>query len=74
HASLLISPRRLKLESIQFKLICAGPGEMVITEPRQYYAVINLTASLAISTNFVFLGEEALPATLAQCEKMDYTI
>lgn len=42
---------------------------MMVTEPRQYHAVINLTASLAIATNFILPGEEAIPNRLVVCEQ-----
>ena len=67
HCNLLIMPARLRKESIKFEPICAGPGDMVLTKPRQYHAVINLSASFAIATNFVLPGENAFPTKLFVC-------
>jgi len=44
HCNLLIMPARLRKEGIEFELICAGLGDMVLTKPRRYHAVINLSA------------------------------
>lgn len=69
HASLLIRPDRLRKEGIDFDLLCARPGIMVVTKPRQYHAVINLTTSFAIATNFILPGEEAIPLDLLVCKQ-----
>lgn len=61
HASVVIHPSILRAENIEFDIICSGPGEMVLTQPRQYHAVINRTASLAIATNFVLPNEDPFP-------------
>jgi hypothetical protein len=34
HAELIIPPSRLRAEKIEFDIICSGPGEMVLTQPR----------------------------------------
>jgi len=65
HQSLLISPAELRRKNIRFDIICAGPGILVVTAPRQYHAVINYTTSFAISTNFLFPGEAPIPPSLA---------
>jgi hypothetical protein len=57
HAALLISPTRLRQERIGFDLILAGPGDIVVTGPRQYHYVINVTPSVAVAANFVLPGE-----------------
>ncbi|KAH7016073.1 uncharacterized protein B0I36DRAFT_377781 [Microdochium trichocladiopsis] len=53
--------------NIEFDIICSGPGDMVLTQPRQYHAVINRTASFAIATNFVLPNEDPIPKTLSLC-------
>ncbi|KUI63585.1 Lysine-specific demethylase 4 [Cytospora mali] len=58
HCNVLISPARLQAEGIGFDIQCAGPGQMVITAPRQYHAVVNLTACFAIAINFLLPGEQ----------------
>lgn len=63
HCDLLISPARLEAEGIQFDLQCVGPGQMIITAPRQYYAVVNLTPCFAIAVNFLLPGEPVMPTT-----------
>ncbi|KAK3377655.1 JmjC domain, hydroxylase-domain-containing protein [Podospora didyma] len=58
HHSVLISPERLQEEGIGFSIHIAGPGEMIVTAPGQYHAVVNLTRCFAISINFLLPGEE----------------
>jgi hypothetical protein len=67
HMSIIIPPSRLRAEKIEFDIICSGPGEMVLTQPRQYHAVINWTASFAVATNFVLPGEDPIPRRLSVC-------
>ncbi|KAL2133654.1 hypothetical protein VTI74DRAFT_1969 [Chaetomium olivicolor] len=63
----MIPPSRLRAERIRFKIICSGPGEMVVTEPRQYHAVVNATTSFAVATNFTFPNEDPIPTKLSLC-------
>jgi hypothetical protein len=56
-------------EEIEFRIELAGPGVMLATEPRQYHAVVNLTASFAIATNFVLPDEELIPYELVVCPR-----
>ena len=67
HQNLLISPETLKREGIAFDLICVGPGQMVVTEPEQYHAVINISDCFAISINFLPPGEAIFPPNLRIC-------
>ncbi|KAK3338501.1 hypothetical protein B0H65DRAFT_434724 [Neurospora tetraspora] len=67
HLNIMVSPKRLLEEGIKFDIIRAGPGDLVITRPRQYHAVINQTPSLAIATNFTLLSEEAIPRGWVVC-------
>lgn len=67
HHSLLISPERLSAEGIDVEVFCAGPGDMVITAPRQYHAVVNITPCFAISTNFLLPDEPIFSGTLTVC-------
>jgi hypothetical protein len=67
HAEIIIPPSRLRAEKIEFDIVCSGPGEMVLTQPRQYHAVINWTASFAVATNFVLPGEDPIPRRLSVC-------
>ncbi len=67
HTSVIIPPSILRAENIEFDIICSGPGEMVLAQPRQYHAVINRTASFAIATNFVLPNEDPIPKTLSLC-------
>ncbi|PKK47189.1 hypothetical protein CI102_9061, partial [Trichoderma harzianum] len=50
--NLILPPSMLKAANIEFNLICAGPGDMVVTSPNQYHYVINMTTSLAAAVNF----------------------
>lgn len=67
HTSVVIPPSKLRAEGIEFDIIFAGPGDMVVTQPRQYHAVINRTASFAIATNFVLPDEDPIPERLPVC-------
>lgn len=67
HLNIMVSPKKLLEEGIRFDIIRAGPGDLVITLPRQYHAVINQTPSLAIATNFTLLSEEAIPRGWVVC-------
>ncbi|KAF6835455.1 lysine -specific demethylase 4c-like protein [Colletotrichum plurivorum] len=69
HLSLFISPRRLREEGIDFVVHCAGPGDMVITKPGQYHAVVNYTACFAVSINFLLPGGSVIPSNLRVCKQ-----
>lgn len=63
HLNILISPATLLEKDIRFRLILAGPGDMVVTKRRQYHAVLNLTACFAISINFALSTDPVLEIT-----------
>ncbi|KAK1773051.1 hypothetical protein QBC45DRAFT_428579, partial [Copromyces sp. CBS 386.78] len=69
HLNVMVSPKRLRQEGIKFDIIRAGPGDLVITRPRQYHAVLNQTPSLAIATNYTLLGEQAIPPGWVVCPR-----
>lgn len=60
HLNILVTPEKLIAMGIGFDLILAGPGDMVITAPGQYYAVLNLTSCFAISINFALPDDPVL--------------
>lgn len=64
HLNLLVSPQKLKEMDIRFDLVLAGPGDMVITTPGQYHAVLNLTACFAIAINFALPQDPTLSPSL----------
>ncbi|KAH8747965.1 hypothetical protein F5883DRAFT_697773 [Diaporthe sp. PMI_573] len=69
HLNILISPEKLAEMDIRFDLVLAGPGDMVITSPGQYHAVLNLTACFAIAINFALPEDPLLSPSLvcSQC-------
>ncbi|OAQ60195.1 transcription factor [Pochonia chlamydosporia 170] len=69
HQGLLFAPSELRNQNIDFEILCTKAGDLVITEPRQYHAVINFTNSYAISTNFLLRNEEPLPLELRHCPR-----
>lgn len=69
HPALLFSLERLRNEGIDFEVVIAGPGVMVVTRPRQYHCVVNLTACLAIAINFVLHYQEIIPRGLVVCPR-----
>ncbi|KAG8162853.1 hypothetical protein KVR01_007331 [Diaporthe batatas] len=68
HLNILVSPEKLTEQGIRFDLILAGPGDMVVTAPHQYHAVLNLTACFAVAINFV-LPEDPLLSPSLVCSK-----
>ncbi|KLU92418.1 hypothetical protein MAPG_11364 [Magnaporthiopsis poae ATCC 64411] len=69
HHNLLLSPKQLREEGIDFELVVAGPGDMVVTAPRQYHQVINMTSSLAVAINIQLPGRPIFPKrTLRVCQ------
>lgn len=67
HQSLLFAPSELRDQSIDFDIYFTKPGDLIITAPGQYHAVINFTDSYAISTNFLLPDEAHLPLELRVC-------
>ncbi|KAF6787341.1 lysine -specific demethylase 4c-like protein [Colletotrichum sojae] len=68
HLSLFIGPKKLRQESIDFAVHCAGRGDMVIIEPGQYHAVVNYSACFATAINFTLPGKPVMPEAMAVCE------
>ncbi|KAL1850478.1 hypothetical protein Daus18300_012892 [Diaporthe australafricana] len=68
HLNIFVSPEMLTKMSIGFDLILAGPGDMVVTAPGQYHAVLNLTACFAIAINFALADDPVLAQTIV-CPK-----
>lgn len=56
-SQVILAQEDLKAAKVRFEILIAGPGDMVVTYPRQYHLVINLTTSFAIATNFLLPGE-----------------
>lgn len=69
HKSLLVTPERLKAEGVTFDQFCTGPGDLIITGPRQYHAVLNLTTCFAIAINFTLPGELARMFGMSLCQQ-----
>ncbi|EXJ53695.1 uncharacterized protein A1O5_13051 [Cladophialophora psammophila CBS 110553] len=67
HQNLLIGPQSLKSQGIGFDLLCAGPGQLVVTQKGQYHAVINMTDSFALSVNFLLPNEPLFPENIEFC-------
>ncbi|TLS23789.1 uncharacterized protein PpBr36_06794 [Pyricularia pennisetigena] len=61
HHNLLIGPNQLSEEGIEFRLLTAGPGDMVVTQPGQYHFAVNKTACFAIAINILLDDEELFP-------------
>ncbi|KAK3946808.1 JmjC domain, hydroxylase-domain-containing protein [Pseudoneurospora amorphoporcata] len=69
HLNIMVSPKKLLEKGIKFDIICAGPGDLVITRPRQYHAVLNYTPSLAIATNYTLPNEQPIPPGCGVCPR-----
>lgn len=68
HLNLIVAPSRLQAEGIDYQLICAGPGDLVVTQPGIYHACINYSACFARSINFLLPDEPLLPTGLSVCD------
>jgi hypothetical protein len=73
HPVLLFSRERLRNEGIDFSVVIAGPGVMVVTRPRQYHCVINLTPGFVIAINFVLPDQELFRGNLLYVRDTGYT-
>ncbi|GKT68833.1 lysine -specific demethylase 4c-like protein [Colletotrichum tofieldiae] len=69
HLSLFIGPTTLREAGIEFNVHCAGPGDMIVTNPGQYHMVANFSDCFAMSINFLLPGETVILEDLAVCEK-----
>ncbi|GJC91042.1 lysine-specific demethylase 4 [Colletotrichum liriopes] len=65
HLSLFIGPTTLREAGIEFNVHCAGPGDMIVTNPGQYHMVANFSDCFAMSINFLLPGETVIPEDLA---------
>jgi hypothetical protein len=69
HHSLVASPAWLRANGIPFKILCAGPGEAVITRPNQYHSVVNIGKAYSCAMNFVMPGQDPFPDDVQTCDK-----
>ncbi|KZL67080.1 lysine -specific demethylase 4c-like protein [Colletotrichum incanum] len=69
HLSLFIGPTTLREAGIEFNFHCAGPGDMIVTNPGEYHMVANFTECFAMSIKFLLPGEKVIPEDLAVCEQ-----
>ncbi|KAK3351890.1 hypothetical protein B0H65DRAFT_459399 [Neurospora tetraspora] len=69
HQCCILAPSLLVSLGINFDIVCTGPGDLIVTEPRQYHAVINFTDSLAVSTNFVYEDDIPIRPNWLVCPK-----
>lgn len=69
HLGVLIAPRLLKKHDIGYQCILAGPGDLVVTSPGQYHAVVNLTTNLAVSINFILPEDNMFPEPIIACPR-----
>lgn len=67
HKCMMLTLATLRAEGIRFETVCAGPGDMITTSPRQYHLVVNLTASFAVATNYILPGEQPIPPRTRVC-------
>jgi hypothetical protein len=68
HKNLLVAPSRLAAEYIPFRILCLGPGDMMVTQPYEYHFCVNYTACLSRSINFSVPGESLFPDKMAVCK------
>lgn len=48
---LFFSPTALCNTGMAYRFVCAGPGEIVVVRPGEYYAVVNVISSVAVAVN-----------------------
>lgn len=58
HHGLFISPVMLQWAGIRFSTLRTGPGDILFTEPGQYFSAIDVTDAVAVSASFLLPGEE----------------
>ncbi|KAL7910076.1 hypothetical protein GGI35DRAFT_447801 [Trichoderma velutinum] len=69
HLNLILPPSMLQQANIRFRIICARPGDIVITFPNQYHYAVNMTSNLAIAINFLFPGEPIAKQQIFLCKQ-----
>ena len=67
HHTLLISPETLEKNGIEFDIVIAGPGKLVVTKPEQYHMVLDITPCKALAINLAPPGRSFLPHELCVC-------
>ncbi|RTE75424.1 hypothetical protein BHE90_010100 [Fusarium euwallaceae] len=58
HLSLAVTPTWLNDRGIRHRIVIQGPGQMMVTRLNQYHLVINYSACLARSINFIPPGQQ----------------
>ncbi|KAL8410434.1 hypothetical protein RB596_000207 [Gaeumannomyces avenae] len=61
HHNLLIGPSTLREAGVEFEVLSAQPGTMVVTSPGQYHMVVNRTPSFATAINFLMPSDSLFP-------------
>ena len=67
HLQIICSPSLLRKKGIQVEVAVAGPGEIVMTKPYQYHAVVNYTPCIARSINFLLREEPIIRQKTTVC-------
>jgi hypothetical protein len=69
HLNLFLGPREIEKEGITVDTICAGPGDLISTQPQQYHAVLNATFCVASSINYLLPDETFNYENTVHCEE-----
>ncbi|RSL40156.1 hypothetical protein CEP54_016182 [Fusarium duplospermum] len=58
HVSLAVTPTWLDDRGIRYRIVVQGRGQMVVTQPAQYHLVVNYSACIARSINYLPPGQQ----------------
>ena len=67
HVQVIVSPDKLRKEKIEFEMKLAGPGDLIVTHPREYHMVVNMTDNFALAINFLPPGNPVVPGDTPVC-------
>ena len=67
HVQVIVSPDKLRKEKIEFEMKLAGPGDLILTHPREYHMVVNMTDNFALAINFLPPGKPVVPGDTPVC-------
>jgi hypothetical protein len=69
HHNVIVGPRWLKKNGINYEIVCQEPGDVLVTLPgRVYHEVRNTGMNFAVAINYEFTDDPEDPADYVWCE------